>query len=177
VKGSGLEHRPVLSGLADVSGISDAAAPGALGKVICAYATGTIRDLPDRVADVLLRLLIVPLNARIYTERGGTGNEYHTLKYRVPDPVTGAARLMSHYLGYLDDDQLKWARAVLEERVARAAQSGTCCQPLDIERIKQLHELRKQAHRCARVIAHQAGYTWRGFRLLKRRRKHDDTHG
>lgn len=167
MKGSGLEQPASPSGLEAVSGISDTLAPGALGKVICASVTGALRDLPYRVADILPRLLTVPINARIYTERGGTGNEYHTLKYRIRDLATDELRLVSHYLGHLDAEQVKWVKAVLEERAVRHAESGPACLPIDFEHIRQLMVLRDQAHACARRIARRAGYSWRGFRLLK----------
>jgi len=163
-------NSPLLSGPEKVSGVPDAHSAGALGKLISACVTGTLRDYPDRFQVMLPQLLNVPPNARVYTERGGTGHEYHTVKYRTTDPATGKTKQKSLYLGRLTDDQKTWMVQILKERAARQAADRTQPIEVDYERIRRLRDMRKRAHAYARIIAKRAGYSWRGYRLLKTRR-------
>lgn len=157
------------AGLAEVSGISDAAAPGAIGKLICSSVTGALRDRPPRFQMLAPLLLQVPANARIYVERSGTGHVFHRLKYRSRDPVTGRSSVTSAYIGVLSDGELLWARAILAERFASRGDGRISSAPLAGARIRALMKLFKLAHAEARRVAPRAGFSFHGYRLMRRK--------
>ena len=164
---------PTVPGLASVSGVPDHAAVTPIGKLICASVTGALRNLPPRLADVLPTLLMLPPNARIYEERSGSnGHTFHRLKFRARHPETGRSQLVSQYLGVLTDDQLKWATAILQERAESHARRSPqyAPVPIDAERIAMLQRMMKVAHAEARRLAPRAGFSFRGYRLMRKRR-------
>ena len=163
---------PSVPGLAGVSGVPDNAAVTPIGKLICASVTGALRNLPPRLATIMPMLLAVPPSARVYAERSGSnGRTFHRLKFRAPHPVTGKSHVVSQYMGVLTDDQLKWANAILQERAENHARRNPQYTPVtaDAERIAMLTRLLKMAHTEARRLAPRVGFTFRGYRLMRKR--------
>lgn len=163
---------PTFPGLAGVSGVPNDAAATPIGKLFCASVTGALRNLPPRLATIMPMLLMVPPNAHIYEEHSGSnGRKFHRLKFRAPHPVTGKSRVVSQYVGVLTDEQLKWATAILQERADDHARRNPRHEPVpfDAERVAMLQRMMKMAHVAARAMALRAGYSFRGYRLMRRR--------
>jgi hypothetical protein len=160
-----LAERVEPSGLEAVSGIGDAVTVAPIGKLISAFFAETLRDRLQLQGKLLL-LMNVPRNARIYTEAGGSGNKYNTVRFRSPDPETGKSRAFCFYLGRLDEDELKWAEGILRQRAEMHKMTYLTA---DQERIRVLTEFRKTILEQVRIAAKKAGYGMRNLRLLKRR--------
>ena len=164
---------PTVPGLASVSGVPDNAAVTPVGKLICASVTGALRNLPPRLANIMPSLLMLPPNAHIYEERSGSnGQTFHRLKFRARHPITGMSYVVSQYLGVLTADQLKWANAILQERAETHARRSPqhAPVPIDTERIAMLQRMMKVAYAEARRLAPLAGFSFRGYRLMRKRR-------
>lgn len=164
---TGHDNEP--SGLEVISGISDSITTAPVGKLISAFLAGTFRDLSPKFIKVTGLLMAAPPNARIYTETGGTGHTYHTLKYRGPDPISGRSRIFYYYLGRLKPEELTWAQGILAQCAEVHEIRRFKYMRVDTERIGILKDFRKMLMNKAKEIADKAGYSFRGFRLLKRR--------
>jgi hypothetical protein len=157
-------------GLDKVSGVSDEAAPGAIGKLICSFVTGAFRQMPVRFQTLAPLLLQVPANARIYRERSGSGYTYCSLKFRTLDRNTGRSCVRGLYLGALGDDVVDWATAILQERAAAGADGRAAPKSPDGAWIKTLRRLFADARAGARRAAKLAGFSFHGYRLVRRKR-------
>jgi hypothetical protein len=143
--------------------------PGALGKLICAFVTGALRNVSPGFQRGVEALMQAPANARIYQEYTGTGHSFYRLKYRTRDQNSGHSCVHSVYMGALSDEELEWANAILAERAARNSARRSAPVQLDTDRIKLLTNLFRLAHTEARRLAPLVGFTFRGCRLMRRR--------
>jgi hypothetical protein len=105
-------------GLSEISGVSDDAACGAVGKLIVCSFYGDTNGNAMKTMQLLNKLRDLPRNARIYLEHTGKGYPYYRVKYRRINPSTGRSELVSIYLGRPDAPVLRWMQAIiLEDRL------------------------------------------------------------
>ncbi len=126
------------------------------------------QDSPSRVTAALA--LIPKAGAvRLYEDVNGRRETYHALKYTSGTPATQPAA-RTFYLGRLTADQLQQIRAAVDD--ARAARRRLPVNPaINRQRIRMLRRCLREAHRLARRLARDCGFRFKGFRLMKERKR------